>query len=95
MGLLAEGIEAVHQALLLHPSALSYSLPIISSQLPILVTAGRNDEIVDLEELENLCQTWKQHAFENLPLRQFNGGHFLTESEKEALIQWYRDEKIT
>ncbi|HFI0393903.1 TPA: alpha/beta hydrolase [Streptococcus suis] len=95
MGLLAEGIEVVHQALLLHPSALSYSLPIISSQLPILVTAGRNDEMVDLEELENLCQTWKQHAFENLTLRQFNGGHFLTESEKEVLIQWYRDEKIT
>lgn len=90
MGLLVEGIEAVHQTLLLHPSALSYSLPIISSQLPILVTAGRNDEIVDLEELENLCQTWKQHAFENLTLRQFNGGHFLTEPEKEFLIQWYK-----
>lgn len=95
MDLLVEGIEAVHQALLLHPSALSYSLSIISSQLPILVTAGRNDEMVDLEELENLCQTWKQHAFENLTLQQFNGGYFLTESEKEVLIQWYRDEKIT
>ncbi|HFU3830419.1 TPA: hypothetical protein ACGO0X_001860 [Streptococcus suis] len=51
--------------------------------------------MIDLEELENLCQTLKQHAFENLTLRQFNGGHFLTEPEKEVLIQWYRDKKIT
>ncbi|NQG98027.1 hypothetical protein HO675_08015 [Streptococcus suis] len=95
MGLLAEGIESVNQALLLHPSALSYPLPIISSQLPILMTAGRNDEMVDLKELEKLCEAWKICAFENLTLRQFNGGHFLTEPEKEVLTQWYRDEKIT
>ncbi|MBL6538156.1 dienelactone hydrolase family protein [Streptococcus suis] len=95
MGLLAKGIESVNQVLLLHPSALSYPLPIISSQLPILMTAGRNDEMMNLKELEKLCEAWKIHAFENLTLRQFNGGHFLTEPEKEVLIQWYRDEQIT
>ncbi|MBM7314213.1 dienelactone hydrolase family protein [Streptococcus suis] len=95
MGLLAKGIESVNQVLLLHPSALSYPLPIISSQLPILMTAGRNDEMINLKELEKLCEAWKIHAFENLTLRLFNGGHFLTEPEKEVLIQWYRDEKIT
>ncbi|HFI0234492.1 TPA: alpha/beta hydrolase [Streptococcus suis] len=95
MGLLAKGIESVNQVLLLHPSALSYPLSIISSQLPILMTAGRNDEMINLKELEKLCEAWKIHAFENLTLRLFNGGHFLTEPEKEVLIQWYRDEKIT
>ncbi|HFU4011192.1 TPA: alpha/beta hydrolase [Streptococcus suis] len=95
MGLLAKGIESVNQVLLLHPSALSYPLPIISSQLPILMTAGRNDEMINLKEFEKLCEAWKIHAFENLTLRLFNGGHFLTEPEKEVLIQWYRDEKIT
>ncbi|MCK4028267.1 hypothetical protein HCC70_07965 [Streptococcus suis] len=95
IGLLAKGIESVNQVLLLHPSALSYPLPIISSQLPILMTAGRNDEMINLKELEKLCEAWKIHAFENLTLWLFNGGHFLTEPEKEVLIQWYRDEKIT
>lgn len=95
MGLLAKGIESVNQVLLLHPSALSYPLPIISSQLPILMTAGRNDEMINLKELEKLCEAWKIHAFENLTLRLFNGGHFLTEPEKEDLIQWYREEKNT
>ncbi|HFU4122828.1 TPA: alpha/beta hydrolase [Streptococcus suis] len=88
IGLLAKGIESVNQVLLLHPSALSYPLP-------ILMTAGRNDEMINLKELEKLCEAWKIHAFENLTLRLFNGGHFLTEPEKEVLIQWYRDEKIT
>lgn len=95
MGLLAKGIESVNQVLLLHPSALSYPLPIISSQLPILMTAGRNDEMINLKELEKLCEAWKIHAFENLTLRLFHGGHFLTEPEKEDLIQWYREEKNT
>lgn len=90
MGLLSKGIQNVHQALLLHPSALVYSQPKWVRKLPIFVTAGRNDELVDLSALEELCQSWQRDSFERLELKIFKGGHFLTAEEKEEVIQWYK-----
>lgn len=90
MGLLSKGIKDVHQALLLHPSALAYDQPKSVSKLPILVTAGRKDPMIDLPKLEGLCQPWQRDSFEHLELKIFEGEHFLTPAEKEEVIQRYK-----
>ncbi|MGQ7394622.1 alpha/beta hydrolase [Streptococcus suis] len=89
-GLLTKRADLADCYLLLHPSALDFSVPLENSRADILVTAGLQDQLVDPVAVQELYQNWQETAFPKLQLAIFDQGHFLTIDEIDRIINWYQ-----